>query len=129
MQMPFTLRLVYHGCVAALRAGLLLLCAWIIFIPANSDEQRALGAVQETAYPAGLRQMRGARVVLAVAPQPAYTLAAAIIGPEVSPLMLQVALVAVASGYAGPARAAAAQTPQQDTARRDIDGPRFIQVD
>ena len=126
MQMPFTLRLAYHSFRAFVSAGLMVVCAWLLFIPANTSEQRALGVEPGTQYPQGLRPMRTAQIIITVAPPQAYTVIARIMGPDTSPLLVQIALMQMASGRVLPT--GAVTVPRADSAR-DIDGPRFIQVD
>lgn len=130
MKIPFTLRLVYYGFRAAVRAGLLFLCAWLLLIPATAQEVTALGAKDGTTYPAGLRMMRSARIVVAVAPPRAYELIAMALPQDISPFMVQIAMVQMAAGNVLPASmredSALASEFESD---RDIDGPRFITVD
>jgi hypothetical protein len=68
LQIPFTFRLIFHSFRAPVRAGLLLLCAWLLLIPANSSEISALGAQPGTSFPQGLRLMPAAKAIVAVAP-------------------------------------------------------------
>ncbi|MEO1637817.1 MAG: hypothetical protein AAFU41_01050 [Pseudomonadota bacterium] len=128
MQIPLTFRLVYHTVRSAIRAALLFFCAWLVFIPATAAEVEALGAQPGTQYPPGLRPMRSARAFVAIAPDRAYSLLATASGQDISPLFVRLIMVEVASGRAAAAAAAStAESPAQNT--RDIDGPRFIQVD
>jgi hypothetical protein len=124
--MPLTLRLAYHSFRAVVRAGILFVCAWLVLIPANANEQAALGAEPGTQYPTGLRPMRTARVIVAIAPDQAYTIIAAVAGKGMSPLMVRIAMIQIASGHVMPQ---SAQTEPSNKSARDIDGPRFIQVD
>lgn len=126
MRMPLTLRLIYHGFRAGLRAGLLFVIAWIVFIPANASEATALGATQNTQYPPGLRTMRLAQVVVTLAPPQFYVLAADIAGSDVPPFMLEIAMRQLAAGNVLPPGATVNPGIESD---RDIEGPRFIQVD
>ncbi|MCK0096571.1 hypothetical protein MWU60_13400 [Yoonia sp. F2084L] len=128
MKLPFTLRLVYHTARATVRAGLLAVLAWLIFVPATATEVTALGARDGTQYPAGLRTMRVARVVVAVAPPRTYDMIAMVVGPDISPLMIRLAMTQMAAGNVLPAstRQKPIGTIESD---RDIPGPRFIQVD
>jgi len=126
MKMPFTLRLAYHSFRAAVRAGLLFLCAWLILIPASDNEAQALGASPGQQYPLGLRPMRTAQVIVAVAPDPAYGLIALGLGPEFTPWMVKIMMQQMALGRVLPESATVRQGTQSI---RDIDGPRFIQVD
>jgi hypothetical protein len=141
LRIPLTFRLVFHGFRAALRAGLLLFCAWLIFIPATEHENTELGAQPGTAYPLGLRPMRAAKVIVAVAPPYIYTLAARIIEPPVPAFAVEIMLNQMAAGrvlpasmQTGTARTVPAQPTivQTDTgivSDRAIAGPRFIKVD
>ncbi len=124
--MPLTLRLAYHSVRAALRAGLLMFAAWLVFIPANANEQDALGASPGETYPYGLRPMRTARVILAVAPERAYKVIAMVAGPDMSPILVRLMLIQMASGNVLPETASTNVEPENG---RDIKGPRFIQVD
>lgn len=129
MKLPLTLRLAFHGFRAATQAGFLFICAWLAFIPANINEQNALGAEPGTQFPEGLRPMRAARVIVAVTPESAYQLIATVGGRGLSPLMVQVVLLQIATGRV---QVQATTDPAQTTdSARDIDinGPRFIQVD
>ena len=126
MKLPLTLRLAYHGFRSAVRAGLLFLIAWVVFIPANANERAALGVSQATQYPPGLRTMRTARIVVAIAPDRAYTAIASVMGSDVSPLLVRLAMIQMAAGNVLPA--ASAPAPQVESSR-NIDGPRFIEVD
>ena len=126
MQMPLTLRLAYHSFRAVIRAGLLLLCAWLILIPASETEAQALGASTGEQYPLGLRPMRTAQIVVAVAPDPAYGLIALGLGPEFSPWMVKIIMQQMALGRVLPQGVSVQDRLQSD---RDIDGPRFIQID
>ena len=122
MQLPLTVRLMYHGLRAAIVGGLVLATGWVAFVPATTAERDALGAGIGTSYPDGLRAMRAAQIFVAIAPDPAYDLAARAIGPEMQPWMLRLALSQLAAGNVPDVPEAASNT-------RDIDGPRFIQVD
>lgn len=128
MKIPFTLRLAYHGLRATVRAGLLFLCAWLFLIPATAEDVAALGAKDGTAYPNGLRMMRVAKIVVAVAPPRAYDLIAMGLPQDVSPLMVRIAMTQMAAGYVLPASTRQSGTPTTESSR-DIDGPRFIKVD
>ena len=124
--MPFTLRLMYHSVRAVIRAGILLFLAWIVFVPATADEATALGADPDTQYPAGLRPMRTAQMIVAIAPDPAYDLMARVAGAEMRPWMIKLVMQQMAQGRVLPPSATVNEPPQT---ARDIDGPRFIQVD
>lgn len=124
--MPFTLRLVYHSFRAMIRAGLLLLCAWFLLIPANPGEVTALGAADGTQYPTGLRPMRLARVVVAVAPDRTYDAMSFALGTDYPPWLIRLILQQMAQGRVMPADASIPAQPQSD---RAIEGPRFIQLD
>lgn len=124
--MPFTLRLAYHGVRSALRAAILLFCAWLVFIPATAEEQDALGASAHEQYPIGLRSMRSARAVVAIAPDRFYVLVASIMGSDISPLFVRIAMTQLATGALGQQAARSDPGIKSD---RDIVGPRFIQVD
>ncbi len=126
--MPLTLRLAYHSFRAVVRAGLLLVCAWVIFIPANANEQQALGAAEGTQNPLGLRPMRIARVIVAIAPERTYDLIAMVAGADISPLYVRLAMMQIASGRVLPASASTTPKPSIESSR-DIKGPRFIQID
>ena len=128
MRIPFTLRLAFHGFRAVVRAGLVFLIAWIFLIPASADDLTALGA-RDGPYPAGLRMMRVARVVVAMAPPAAYDLIAMGLPRGVSPLMVRIAMVQMAAGNVLPASTRGNGMPTIESDRDDIDGPRFIQVD
>lgn len=128
MKIPFTLRLAYHGFRATVRAGLLFLCAWIFLIPATAEDVTALGAKEGTTYPVGLRAMRAAKVIVAVAPPRAYDLIAMGLPQGISPLMVRIAMTQMAMGNVLPAstRGNGLGGPESD---RDIEGPRFIKID
>ncbi len=126
MKIPFTLRLAYHGVRVALRVAVLFFCAWLVFIPANAEERAALGASADQQYPLGLRPMRTARAIVLVAPDRFYGFAADMFGPEVSPLMLRIAMLRLAAGIPPPGNM---QAGSEQSNGRDIDGPKFIQVD
>lgn len=129
MRIPFTLRLAYHGFRAVLRAGLLFLCAWIFFIPATAKENAALGATDAGPYPAGLRMMRTAKVIVTVAPPRAYDLIAMGLQRDISPLMVRIAMIQMAAGNVLPASTRGNGLPSTRSDRSDIDGARFIKVD
>lgn len=136
MQMPLTFRLVFHSVRAIARAGLVLLCGWLLFIPANSTEISALGALPGVSYPPGLRPMRAAKVIVAVAPPYVYTLAARVMGDATPPIGLAFMMEQMAAGRLAsrtvqtrPAAPTLIQTDTGITSDRDIDGPRFIKVD
>ncbi len=126
MKLPLTLRIAYHSFRSVVRAGLLFMIAWVVFIPASADENAALGVPQSIQYPPGLRTMRMAQVVVNVAPPQLYTLVARASGRDIPPFLIQVAMMQMAAGNVLPATATV--TPKIDSSR-DIDGPRFIQVD
>ena len=134
MQLPLTLRLVYHGARALIRAALLFFCAWLLLIPATAEEKRTLGAQAHEQYPEGLRPMRTARAVVNFAPDRVYVLMARAAGPEASPFLIRIMMMQIATGQirpganqAGPNSTIERSTaPQSD---RSIEGPRFIQVD
>lgn len=128
LKVPFTLRLAYHGFRATLRAGLLFLCAWVLLIPATAAEVTALGTKDGATYPTGLRVMRVAKVVVAVAPPRAYDLIAMGLQQDISPFMVRIAMAQMAAGHVLPASTRDNGAPTSDS-RRDIDGPRFIKVD
>lgn len=126
--MPFTLRLAYHSFRATVRAGLLLALAWLFLIPASAAELQALGAAEDTQFPLGLRMMRTAKIVVTIAPDRTYDLIAMVAGPDISPLLVRVAMVQMASGNVLPASMTRGNSDARESAR-DIEGPRFIQVD
>lgn len=126
MKLPLTLRIAYHSFRSVIRAALLFFIAWIIFIPASADENVALGVSQDVQYPPGLRTMRMAQVVVTVAPPQLYTLVARASGRDIPPFLIQVAMMQMAAGNVLPATAKVA--PKIESSR-EIDGPRFIQVD
>ncbi len=128
MKLPFTLRLALYSLRAAVRAGLLFTLAWVVFIPANAREVDALGATEGTQYPAGLRMMRTAQVVVTVAPQRTYDIIAAMLGPNMSPVLVQIGFQQMAAGNVLPASSQDPIIPAFESSR-DIEGPRFIQVD
>lgn len=141
MRIPLTFRLVFHSLRAVARASLLFFCAWLIFIPANENEIAALGAQPGTSYPLGLRPMRAAKVIVAVAPPYAYAMVARIMGPPTPAIGVQFMMTQMAAGriLPGSVQTETAQTqPEQPTiiqtitplgSDRDIAGPRFIKVD
>jgi hypothetical protein len=120
--------LAYYAFRASVRAGLLLAAAWLMFIPANANEVTALSASEGTAYPTGLRTMRVARVITKAAPPQTYTIIAAAMGPDISPWMVEIAMNQMALGNVLP-ESASRSSPDTNDSSRDIDGPRFIQVD
>ena len=123
MRLPLTVRLMFHGLRAALVGGVILATGWVAFIPATRAEAEALGFDGITRYPDGLREMRAAKIFVTIASDPAYDLAARVIGPEVKPWMLKLVLTQVAAGNVP-------KLPDDGaTSDRTIDGPRFIQVD
>ena len=131
MKLPLTVRLMYHGLRATIAGGLILVIGWIVFIPASRAEAEALGVDGLVRYPYGLREMRVARVFVAIAPDNAYDLAARFSGQDLQPWMLRLIVSQVASGNVprppqGTQQGGAATPP--DSARA-IEGPRFIQVD
>ncbi|PJI85163.1 hypothetical protein BC777_3161 [Yoonia maricola] len=128
MKIPLTLRLAYHGFRATVRAGLLFFLAWVFLIPASASETTALGARDGATYPAGLRMMRVAKVVVAVAPPRAYDLIAMGLRRDISPLMVRVAFTQIAAGNVMPASTRGNGMPVLES-DRDIEGPRFITVD
>ena len=128
MKLPFTLRIAYYAFRATIRAGLILMIAWLIFIPANATEVAALGAREGTQYPTGLRSMRVAKIIVKAAPPQAYELIAMAMGPEISPLLVQIAMVQMAAGNVLPESTRRTPANAVDSAR-DIEGPRFIEVD
>jgi len=125
MTLPLTVRLMYHGFRAAITGAVILVIGWIAFIPATTAEASALGQTPRTDYPAGLRQMRAAKVFVTIAPDPAYDLAARAMGPEVTGWMLRLVVAQVAAGNLPRPPPETAPAPSD----RDIDGPRFLQVD
>ena len=128
MKIPFTLRLAYHSFRAVTRAGLLFLCAWLFLIPASASDITALGAREGTPYPAGLRMMRVAKVIVAVAPPRAYDLIAMGLRRDISPWMVRVAMTQMAQGHVLPASTRGGSIPTQQSDRDDIEGPRFIKI-
>ncbi len=124
--MPFTLRLVYHSLRAALRAGPLFLIAWVVLVPATDLERERLSAVSDTAFPAGLRSMRTAQIIVAVAPSKTYELIGEFVAPKVPPYMIRFAMLQMAAGNVIPPSATPVEEP---FSARDIEGPRFIRVD
>jgi hypothetical protein len=128
MKIPFTLRLAYHSLRATIRAGLIFVCAWIFLIPANASDREALGVRTSSQYPPGLRMMRTARIVVAVAPPQAYEMIAMGVGRGISPLMVRIAFVQMAAGNVMPPSTRAGSLPTNGS-DRDIAGPKFIQVD
>ncbi|HEV8033631.1 hypothetical protein [Yoonia sp.] len=126
MKIPFTLRFAYYSFRAVVRAGLLLLCAWIFLIPATAEDISALGAREGQTYPVGLRMMRAAKVFVVVAPPRAYDMIAMGLPQDVPSFMVRLALMQMAAGNVLPASTRVAPTTPNS---RDIEGPRFIQVD
>ncbi|WP_333713072.1 hypothetical protein, partial [Yoonia sp.] len=98
MRLPLTLRFAYHGVRAAVMGGLILVIGWVAFVPATTTEATRLGSTLGRTYPEGLRQMRAAQVVVAIAPDPVYDLAARVIGPQVSGWMVRLAVSQMAAG-------------------------------
>lgn len=127
MKVPFTLRLAYYSFRATLRAGLLFLCAWVFLIPATAAEMTSLGAKDGATYPAGLRMMRVARVIVAVAPPRTYDLVARGLPQDISPLILRIAMTQMAAGYV-PASTHGNGAPTSDS-DNDVNGPQFIKVE
>ena len=126
----------FHSFRALVRAGLLMLCAWLLFIPANPSEVEALGARPGTSFPEGLRPMRAAQAIVAVAPPYSYTLIARVIGPSAPPIGVEFMMKQMAAGrmlprtvQSRPAQPTIVQTGTETTSDRDIEGPRFIKVD
>ena len=128
IRLPLTLRILFHGARAAMVGGMILIAGWVAFVPATTTESAALGAPPAQARPQGLYQMRAAQALIKVTPDRAYDAAADMMGPEVTPLMIRVGVVFIASGGLGP-KNGPLPTATANTATRDIDGPRFIQVD
>ena len=128
MKIPFTLRFAYHSFRAVVRAGLLFLCAWIFLIPASADDITALGAREGTRYPPGLRMMRAAKLFVTVAPPHAYDMIAIGLPQDVPAFMVRLVIMQMAAGNVMPesTRRSPVTGPQSD---RDIEGPRFIQID
>ena len=129
LRIPFTFRLVFHGVRSVMRAGLLFFCAWLVFVPASPDEQAALGAEWTEKYPTGLRPMRSAQAVVAIAPDRFYVVLAEVMGPDVSPLFVRIAMAQLATGAIGPSPGERRTTSATARSDRNIDGPRFIKVD
>ncbi|KQI72236.1 hypothetical protein AN191_08895 [Loktanella sp. 5RATIMAR09] len=126
MKIPFTLRFAYYSFRAFVRAGLLLLCAWIFLIPATAEDITALGAPEGQAYPVGLQMMRAAKVFVVIAPPRAYDMLAMGLPQDIPPVMVRLALMQMAAGNVLPASTRVSPTTPNS---RDIEGPRFIQVD
>ena len=145
MHIPLTFRLVFHGFRAVARASVLFICAWLLLIPANAAEVDALGAEAGTKFPAGLRPMRTARVIVAVAPPYTYTLISNILGPETPAIAVRFLMNQMAAGRLRPPTAQDDDVTPVTTdpgitnpgidigtstdSGRDIAGPRFIKVD
>ena len=127
MKIPFTLRLAYYGFRATVRAGLIVLCAWLFLLPATTADNVALGAKEDATYPPGLRMMRVAQFVVAVAPPHAYDLIAVGLRRNISPLMVRIAFTQMAAGNVMPASTRGNGLPENNS-DRDIQGPRFIKV-
>lgn len=123
LQMPLTLRILFHGFRATLRAGLLLLVAWLLLIPSNANERQALGADPGTSYPDGLRSMRTAKFITWVAPPRAYELIARFAQSDDSPEEVETMLKNIATGRTE------GDLTQEPFSAREIEGPRFIRVD
>ena len=130
IRLPLTVRILYHGARSAVVGGLILVAGWVAFVPATEAETIALGASTTETRPQGLQQMRAAQALMKVTPESAYVAAADMMGPEVTPLMVRVGLIFVASGGLGPKNGPLPSKIASSSAQsRDIDGPRFIQVD
>ena len=130
IRLPLTVRILYHGVRSTIVGGLILVAGWVAFVPANEAEAIALGASVTDARPQGLQQMRAAQALMKVTPDSAYVAAADMMGPEVTPLMVRVGLIFVASGGLGPKNGPLPSELAGSSAQsRDIEGPRFIQVD
>ena len=121
MQLPLTLRLAYHSFRALIRAALIFFIAWIVFIPASSGEKDALGVPQSTQFPPGLRTMRLAQVVVAIAPPELYAFVARMSGTDVPPFMIEIAMAQLAAGTVIPPPAKV--VPRQESDRGN-EGPR-----
>lgn len=124
--MPFTLRLAYHSFRAVVRAGLLLVLAWLLLIPATAEETDALGARAGMAYPSGLRAMRTAQIVVAVAPPQTYGWIGSMVSPQMPAVAVEFAMNQMAAGVILPKSASRTDAPHS---ARDIEGPKFIRVD
>jgi hypothetical protein len=141
LRIPLTFRLVFYSFRAIVSASLILFCAWLVFVPANAKELAALGAQPETSYPPGLRPMRAAKAIVAVAPSYTYTLAARVIGPQTPAIAIQFMMTQMAAGrvfprsfegetaQSEPEQPTIVQTNTRKSSDRDIAGPRFIKVD
>ena len=121
--MPLTLRILFHGFRATLRAGLLLFVAWLLLIPSNAYEREALGADPGTTYPEGLRSMRTAQFITWVAPPRAYELIAQFTRSDDSPQEIETMLKNIAAGRIE------GDLTEEPFSARSIEGPRFIRVD
>lgn len=98
MRIPLTFRLIFQSFRAVAQASLLLFCAWLVFIPANKKEVAALGGQAGTSYPVGLRSMRAAKVIVAVAPPYTYKVVARIMEPQIPAIAVQLMMTQMAAG-------------------------------
>ena len=125
MRLPLTLRLAYYTLRIGVLCAFLATAAWIMLVPATSTEQAALNATTDVERPLGLVQMRTARIIMAVAPDRFYDMAAQIMGDDVSPILVRAAIAMTASGALPPGLSQGQAQPNS----RSIDGPRFVTVD
>ncbi len=129
MRLPLTLRVAYYGIRFGLFAAFLVIAGWVALVPATAEEQAALNASSTVSRPLGLTQMRTAKVIMAVAPDQFYIMAAQVMGPDVSPILLRAAVAYTAAGALPPGLNQQQQPQTSRDSARSIDGPRFIQVD
>jgi len=123
LQLPLTLRLVFHGIRSAWVGLMIMVIGWIGLVPATAVERSALSAPLGVERPEGLTSMRVARAMVHFAPERAARMLSDSTNGEISPELAGMMLRQIAEG--NPAEVA----PSPETQGRSIDGPKFVTVD
>jgi hypothetical protein len=98
MQMPLTLRLIFHGLRGIMLALTITLLGWVLLVPATAAERAALNAPLGAPSPDGLLELRIARAMIHFAPERSARMLSRASDGEISPELAAMILRDIATG-------------------------------
>lgn len=121
MQMPLTLRLIFHGLRGVMLALTITLVGWVTLVPATAAERAALNAPSAVESPDGLLVLRIARAMIHFAPERSARMLSRATDGEISPELAALILRDIAAG--------APERPDAPAPARQTGGAKFVTVD
>ncbi|WP_322889811.1 hypothetical protein [Yoonia sp. 76] len=121
MQMPLTLRLIFHGLRGVMLALTITLLGWVTLVPATAAERAALNAPLGLESPDGLLALRIARAMIHFAPERSARMLSHASDGEITPELAALILRDIAS--------VPPQTPDALAPARQAGGAKFVTVD